>query len=112
MASTNTTKIYDCFFAAISCLLLPFGDPLHDGSHQLVHAADRVHFLAAFAKCGMNIDPGAGDAHPQRAEVFEHHVHIGRLAKNAHVWEDAVIHEVMSAEPIAAIFLSLELTPL
>src|SRR5437867_13088954 len=41
MAPANATQVDDRFLPAVSCLLLPFGDPLHDGPHQLVHAADR-----------------------------------------------------------------------
>ena len=44
--------------------------------------------------------------------MLEHHVHIRRLAEDAHVRENAVIHQVMSAEAIAAIFLPSELAPL
>ncbi len=44
--------------------------------------------------------------------MFENDVHVGGFAENAHVGQHAVIHQVVRAVSIAAIFLALEFTPL
>src|SRR5262249_15188787 len=106
------TEIDDGFFATISRFLLPSGGPLHDGVHELVHAANGVHFLAAFAEGCVDVNAGAGDTHPHGAEVFEDNPKIGRLAKNTHVRENAAVHEIMRAETVAAVLLTLVLAPL
>ena len=91
MAAANTAQIDKTLLAAVRRLPTPVVNPFHDRIHQFVHAADGVHLLAAFAKRGVDVDPGAGYAHPHGAEVLEDNVHIGGLAQNAHVRQNAVV---------------------
>ncbi len=44
--------------------------------------------------------------------MFENDVHVGGLAENTHVGQHSVIHEIMRAVSIAAVFFALEFTPL
>src|SRR5215472_15486273 len=82
MSTANSSEIHDRLLAAIGRFLFPGGSPLQDSFHQFVHAANGVHLLTAFAECGVNINSGAGDAHPHRTEMLEHHVHVRWLAEN------------------------------
>src|SRR5262249_24816463 len=90
----------------------PSGRPLHDGVHQFMHAADRIHLFAAFAESGVYVDAGAGNADPHGTKMFEDNAEVGGLAENAHVGKYAMVNEIVSAEAIAAIFLALVLAPL
>src|SRR5262249_7641358 len=112
MATTNSAKIDDSFSATVGGLLFPLTDPLHDRAHQFVHSADGVHLLAAFTERRVYVNSSARDAHPHGAEVFEYKFHVGGLAENAHIGQDAVIDQIMGAETIAAILFALEIAPL
>ena len=82
------------------------------GFIEFVHAPDGVHLFAPFTERRVDVDAGAGDADPERSEMFEHNVHVGGLAENAHVGQDAVIDQIMGAVSVAAIFFALEISPL
>ena len=70
---------------------------------------DRMLF---FTESGVDVDASTRNADPHGAEVFEHNMHVGRLAEDAHVGQHAVIDEVMRAASVAAIFLASEFSPL
>src|SRR5437588_12135182 len=44
--------------------------------------------------------------------MLEDDVHVGWFAQDAHVGQNAVIHQVMSAKSVSAKFFALELSPL
>ena len=54
----------------------------------------RMEFISsrAFAESRVNINAGAGDADPERPEMFKHNMCVGGLTENAHIRQDAVIH--------------------
>src|SRR5260370_11535908 len=112
VAAANPAQIDDSLLSAVGGLFLPRSSPLHDCLHQLMHAADGVHLFAAFAECGVHVNAGAGNAHPHRAEVLQHHVHVRGLAENAHVRHHAMIYKVGRAAAVASRFPALVLAPL
>src|SRR5438874_12748574 len=112
MASANAAEVDDRFLPAVGSLLLPTFNPLHDFTHHVVHPADGVHLLATFAESRVDVDPGTRDSYPERAEMFEHKLHIGGLAENAHVGQHAVVYEIVRSRSIAAVLLALEFGPL
>ncbi len=77
-----------------------------------MHAADGVHLFAAFAESGVDVNAGARNSHPHRAEVFEDNAHVGRLAKDAHVRQHAVFDQVVRAASVAAVFFAPEFATL
>src|SRR5919197_664402 len=60
----------------------------------------------------MDVNAASGDAHPERAIVFEDDSHVGRLAEDAHVRKHAVIYEVVRADTVSAILFTLIFAPL
>ena len=52
------------------------------------------------------------DAQPERAEVAEHELRLGRLAEDAHVGDAAVGDEVARAGRVAAVLGALRVAPL
>ena len=52
------------------------------------------------------------DAQPERAEVAEHELRLGRLAEDAHVGDAAVRDEVARAGRVAAVLGALRVAPL
>src|ERR1700758_5219604 len=112
MSATNAAQIDNGFLAAVSSLSFPGTNPFEDRFHQCVHSANRVHLLAAFAKRGVHVNSGTRDSYPHGTEMLEDNVHVGWLPEDAHVGQNAVIHEVMSAKSVSAIFFALELSPL
>jgi len=44
--------------------------------------------------------------------MFEHNMCVGRLTEDAHIRQDAVIHQVVRAVSITTIFYALEIAPL
>ena len=81
-------------------VLLPGRDPLEHGVEHLAHAQDRV--LVAPALAERRVDEGAAacaDAQPERAEVAEHDLALGRLAEDAHVGHAAVARRGSASRP-------------
>ena len=91
MSAADCAQVHDGFLAAVGGLLLPGGRPVQNRVKEFVHAADRVHLLAAFRERGVHINSGARDAHPHRAEVLENDMHVGGFAEDAHVGQNAVV---------------------
>ncbi len=44
--------------------------------------------------------------------MFENDLHVGGLAENAHVGQHAVVHQVVRAHSVAAVFSAMEFSPL
>ena len=84
-------------------IVLPRRDPLQHRVEHLVHAQDRV--LVALALAERRVDEVAvhADAQPERAEVAEHDLALGRLAEEAHVGDAAVRDEIARAGGVAAV---------
>ena len=93
-------------------IVLPGRDPLEHRVEHLVHAQDRV--LVALALAERRVDEVAvgADAQPERAEVAEHDLALGRLAEQAHVGDAAVRDEVARAGRVAAVLRALRLAVL
>ena len=68
-----------------------------------MHAQDRV--LVALALAERRVDEVAvrADAQPERAEVAEHDLALGRLAEQAHVGDAAVRDQIARAGRVAAV---------
>src|SRR5947209_10713139 len=81
--------------------VLPRRDPLEHRIEHLMRAEDRV--LAALALAERRVDEVAlhADPQPQRAEMAEHDLALGRLAEEAHVRDAAVRDEVPRAGRVA-----------
>src|SRR5215467_16353424 len=77
-----------------------------------MHPPNRIHLLSSLAERRVDVNSSAGDAHPQRTEMIEHHTHIRWLAENALVRKHSMIHQIVCAEAVAAIFLALVFAPL
>src|SRR4029077_13073766 len=112
VSTPDAAEIHDGLLAAMACLLLPSFNPLQDGRHEFDHAADGIHFFAAFAEGGVHINSGTRDAHPHGAEMFEYDTHVGGLAENTHVGQHAMIDEIVRAVSVTAVFFAFEFTPL
>ena len=88
---------------AFAGIVLPRRDPLQHGGEHLVHAQDRVLVALALAERGVDEVAVHADAQPERAEVAEHDLALGRLAEQAHVGDAAVRDEVARAGRVAAV---------
>ena len=44
--------------------------------------------------------------------MLQHQLHVGGLAQDAHVGQDAVIHQIVRSRAVAAIFFALKFAPL
>ena len=108
-AALQRTHVDDRLGAAVRVLgiVLPGRDPLHHSVEHLAHAQNRV--LVALALAERRVDEVAlrRDAQPERPEVAEDHLLLGRLAEDAHVREPAVGDEVAGAGCIAAVLGAL-----
>ena len=98
-AALQRADVDDRARAAVRVLgiALPGRDPLEHRVEHLAHAQDRV--LAALALGERRVDEVAlrRDAQPERAEMAEHDLPLGRLAEDAHVGDAAVRDEVARA---------------
>src|SRR4029453_1204220 len=71
------------------------------------HPQDRVLVAQSFAERGVDEVPVRRDLQPERAEVAEDDLALGRLAKDAHVGDAAVGDEVARTRRIAAVLGAL-----
>src|SRR5581483_1912508 len=108
----NATQVRYSPMTAIGSFLLPFGAPLHNCLQHVIHATNRSLLLASFAESGVHVHTFGGEAHPERPVVFEHKLHVGGFAKNAHVGQHAVVHQVMRSHPVASVLLACIFAPL
>ncbi len=97
---------------AFSGIVLPARDPLEHRVHDLAHAQHRVAVAHALGERGVDEVPLGPDAQPERAEVAEHDLALGRLAEDAHVGDAAVADEVAGARGVAAVLRALRLAVL
>ena len=74
----------------------------------------RIEFslAPALAERGVDERPARRDPQPERAEVAEHDLVLGRLAEDAHVGDAAVRDEVARAGRVAAVLGALRVAPL
>src|SRR4029079_12542229 len=86
----------------VRLVLLPRRNPVENRLRHLVRAQDRV--LAALPLAERRVDEVAldADAEPERAEVPEDDLALGRLSEQAHVGDTSVADEVPRARGIAA----------
>ena len=94
---------------AFDGIVLPGRDPLEHRGRDLVHAQDRVLAALALAERGVDEVAVHADAQPERAEVPEHDLPLGRLAEQAHVGDAAVGDEIARAGGVAAVLRALRL---
>ena len=90
-------------------IVLPRRDPLEHGVRHLVHAQDRVLAALALAEGGVDEVAVGANAQPERTEVTEHHLALGRLAEQAHVGDAAVRDQVPGTGRVAAVLRTLRL---
>ena len=104
-AALDRADVDDRRHAAVGVLRigLPGRDPLEHGVEHLAHAQDRVLVALALAERGVDEVAVRRDAHPERPEVPEHDLRLGRLAEDAHVGDAAVRDEVARAGRVAAV---------
>ncbi len=108
-AALDRADVDDRLRAAVRVrrIVLPARDPLEHRVEHLARAQDRVAVAPALAE--RRVDEVAVDADPQpeRAEVAEHDLALGRLAEQAHVRDAAVRDEVARAGRVAAVLRAL-----
>ena len=104
-AALDRADVDDRLRAAVAVrgIVLPGRDPLLHGREHLVHAQDRVLVALALAEGGVDEVAVHADPQPERAEVAEHDLALGRLAEQAHVGDAAVRDEVARAGRVAAV---------
>ena len=44
--------------------------------------------------------------------MLKNHLHVSRLAQDAHIGQHATVHEIVRAHSVASIFAATKLTPL
>ncbi len=93
-------------------IVLPHRDPLEHGIEHVAHANDRVLVPLPLAERRVDERALRRDPQPQRAEVTEDDLRLGRLAEDAHVRDAPVRDEVARAGRVAAVFRSLRRAPL
>ena len=91
---------------------LPGRDPLEHRVHHLAHAQDRVEIALALRERRVDEVALRADAQPERAEVPEHDLALGRLAEDAHVGDAAMADEVAGAGGVAAVLGALRVAVL
>ena len=92
---------------AVRGVVLPGRDPLENRVEHLARAQDRVAVAPALAERRVDEVAVHADAQPERAEVAEHDLALGRLAEQAHVGDAAVRDEVARAGRVAAVLRAL-----
>ena len=84
-------------------VVLPRRDPFLHRRRHLVHAQNRILRALPLAERGVDEVAVDADAQPERAEVAEHDLALGRLAEQAHVGDAAVRDEIPRAGRVAAV---------
>ena len=84
-------------------VVLPGRDPLANRGEHLVQAQDRVPVAPALAEGGVDELTVDADAQPERAEVAEDDLPLGRLAEQAHVGDASVRDEIPRPGGVAAV---------
>ena len=82
-------------------IVLPGRDPLEHGVEDVAEPDDRVLVAPALAERGVDERPACRNPQPERAEVAENDLRLGRLAEQAHVRDAAVRDEVARARGVA-----------
>src|SRR5579862_6309358 len=106
MTAANAANIDQATLAFVSGFLLEAGNPVGDGVENIAHAANGILFFVADGKSGVDVISASADPNPHRAVVSENNLHVGGLAQDAHVGQDAVIDHVVRAGAVAAILLA------
>src|SRR5215208_3161805 len=83
-------------------IVLPGRDPLEHRVQHFAHPQDRVLVALALAEGRVDEVARRRDSQPERAEVAEHDLLLGRLTQHAHIGEPAVCHEMAGTARIAA----------
>ncbi len=108
-ATLDRADVDDRLRAAVRVrgIVLPGRDPLEHGVENLACAQDRVAVAPPLAERRVDEVAVHADPQPERAEVAEHDLALGRLAEQAHVGDAAVRDEIPRAGRIAAVLGSL-----
>src|SRR5204862_2970577 len=90
-------------------VLLPLVHPLAHRVQNLARAEDRVAIAPPLAERRVDEVAVHANPEPERAEVAEHDLALGRLAEQAHVRDASVRDEIARAGRVAAVLRALRL---
>src|ERR687898_1255264 len=108
-AALYRSDVGDAVDAVVAHLLLPARKPLEHRVEDASHPDDRVFTEAPRAERRMDERPACLETHPDRPEVREDDLVLGRLAEEAHVGHASVRHEVARAGRVAAVLRTLRI---
>src|SRR5258706_12458788 len=101
----NAADVHNAWLAVVSSFFLPRGNPVINGVEELFHAENGAVVLLSAGECRVNVVAARREPHPNGAVVAKYELHIRGLTENAHVRQDAVIQQMISAHAVTTKFL-------
>src|SRR5256714_9008073 len=104
MASANAAQVGDTFVSAVSRTTFPARNPFQYVIQNIVKTPNGIILGTPFSESGVDVHAAGRHANPKRSIMLEDHLHISRFAKDAHVRQHAMVHQLVRAHAVPTVF--------